>query len=43
MKAATQSLLDTRYAPTANARWFAIDGTGHTMLGGLAAITSKAA
>jgi Pectinacetylesterase len=35
MKVATQSLLDTRYAPTANARWFAIDDTAHTMLGDL--------
>jgi hypothetical protein len=36
MKAATQSLLDLRYAPTANARWFAIDLNQHTMLGNLA-------
>jgi hypothetical protein len=36
MKAATRSLLDTRYAPTANARWFAIDDVKHTMLGDLA-------
>jgi hypothetical protein len=41
MKAATQSLLDTRYAPTANARWFAIDGTAHVMLGGLTTLTSN--
>jgi hypothetical protein len=43
MKAATQSLLTTRYAPTANARWFAIDGTEHTMLGGLATLASSPA
>jgi hypothetical protein len=41
MKAATQALLDNQYAPTANARWFAIDDTRHTMLGGLTTLSSN--
>jgi hypothetical protein len=36
MSVATRSLLDTAYTPNANARWFAVDSAGHTMLGNLA-------
>jgi len=43
MNAATQLLLTDAFAPTSNARWFAIDGTSHTMLGGLASIASSPA